>query len=117
MLGLGTTVAVLIGVSIGAGLVRGIMSLIQATAITERWGAAHYGRLNGLVTAPVVIVLALAPWAGTALATATGSYVDTYLVLAAIAVLAAIIALASIPRLRGGTATVRPRPVHGPSST
>ena len=91
LLGLGTTVAVLIGVSIGAGLVRGIMTLIQATAITERWGATHYGRLNGLLSAPVAIVMALAPWMGTALATATGSFARSYLVLAGLAIVAAIV--------------------------
>jgi hypothetical protein len=48
--------------------VRGIVTLIQVTAITERWGATHYGRLNGLMSAPGVIVMALALWAGTALA-------------------------------------------------
>ncbi|MGN2638967.1 MFS transporter [Nocardia takedensis] len=98
LLGLGTTVIVLIGVSIGAGLVRGIMTLIQATAITERWGATHYGRLSGLMSAPVVIVMALAPWAGTALSAWTGSYANTYLLLAALAVVAAAVALASVPR-------------------
>ncbi|WP_253811515.1 MFS transporter [Nocardia amikacinitolerans] len=98
LLGLGTTVMVLTGVSVGAGLVRGIMTLIQATAITERWGATYYGRLSGLMSAPVVIVMALAPWAGTALTAWTGSYADTYLILAAIAVVAAIIAFASTPR-------------------
>ncbi|MFX0574520.1 MFS transporter [Nocardia nepalensis] len=86
LLGLVTGVAVLIIVAIGAGLMRGVFTLIQATAITDRWGATHYGRLNGLLSAPVVIVMALAPWAGTALSSWTGSYAHAYLVLAGIAV-------------------------------
>ena len=61
LLGLVSAVIVLIAVAIGAGLVRGIFTLIQATAITDRWGATHYGRLSGLLSAPVVIVSALAP--------------------------------------------------------
>ncbi|MGW4334188.1 MFS transporter [Rhodococcus koreensis] len=95
--GIVTSVVALIAVAIGAGLVRGIFTLIQATAITDRWGATHYGRLNGLMSAPVVIVMALAPWAGTALSAWTGSYAHAYLILAALAVVAALIGAASIP--------------------
>ncbi|MGV9870765.1 MFS transporter [Rhodococcus koreensis] len=97
LLGIVTSVVALIAVAIGAGLVRGIFTLIQATAITDRWGATHYGRLNGLMSAPVVIVMALAPWAGTALSAWTGSYAHAYLILAALAVVAALIGAASIP--------------------
>ncbi len=53
--------------------------------------------LNGLMSAPVVIVMALAPWAGTALSAWTGSYAHAYLILAALAVVAALIGAASIP--------------------
>lgn len=98
LLGLAESVTVLIAVAIGAGLIRGVMTLIQAVAITERWGATHYGRLNGLMSAPVVIIMALAPWAGTALTSWTGSYAHTYLILAAVAVVAALAALATTPR-------------------
>ncbi|MDV7347842.1 MFS transporter [Rhodococcus oxybenzonivorans] len=65
LLGIVSTVVALIAVAVGAGLVRGIFTLIQATAITDRWGATHYGRLGGLMSAPIVIIMALAPWAGT----------------------------------------------------
>src|SRR5690606_4785229 len=92
LLGLVSAVIALIAVAIGAGLVRGLFTLIQATAITDRWGATHYGRLNGLLSAPVVIVSALAPWAGTVLSAWTGSYAHTYLILGAVAALAAVIA-------------------------
>ncbi|MGV9413096.1 MFS transporter [Nocardia sp. NPDC003693] len=88
LLGVVTGVTALIAVSIGAGLVRGIFTLVQATAITDRWGATHYGRLNGILSAPVVIVMALGPWAGTALSAWTGSFARAYLVLGAIALLA-----------------------------
>lgn len=98
LLGLAESVMVLIAVAIGAGLIRGVMTLIQAVAITERWGATHYGRLNGLMSAPVVIIMALAPWAGTALSSWTGSYAHTYLILAAVAASAAVVATATTPR-------------------
>lgn len=99
LLGAVTTAAALVGAAIGAGLVRGLFTLIQATAITDRWGSTHYGRLGGLMSAPIVLVMALAPWAGTALAGATGSYATAYLVLAVVAALAALLAIASVPRL------------------
>lgn len=97
LLGLATTVTALISIAIGAGLIRGIFTLVQATAITERWGATFYGRLNGLMSAPIVIVMAFAPWAGTVLADWTGSYANTYLVLAGVAALAAAVAAGSMP--------------------
>ncbi|WP_208722146.1 MFS transporter [Rhodococcus qingshengii] len=102
-LGLASSAAALIGIAIGAGLVRGIFTLIQATAITDRWGGEHYGRLNGLMSAPIVIVMALAPWAGTVLSTWTGSYAHAYLVLGAIALVGAVISAATIPALHATT--------------
>lgn len=93
-----TTAFALIAISIGAGVARGITTLVKATAVTDRWGATHYGRLNGLLSAPVVIVMALAPWAGTVLMTWTGSYARAYFVLAVIAAAAALAATATVPR-------------------
>lgn len=49
------------------------------------------------MSAPIVIVMALAPWAGTALSDWTGSYARAYLVLGAVALLAALVAAVSIP--------------------
>jgi len=60
---------VLLATLAGAG--RGLFTLLQATAITDRWGTAHYGRLYGLLTAPALFASALAPWAGAALADLT----------------------------------------------
>ncbi|WP_446446962.1 MFS transporter [Streptomyces chartreusis] len=47
----------LVGIAIMAGMVRGNLTLLQATAVTDRWGAAHYGRLSGLLAAPATIAL------------------------------------------------------------
>ncbi|MFE5647051.1 MFS transporter [Rhodococcus sp. NPDC056516] len=108
-LGLANSAAALISIAIGAGLVRGIFTLIQATAVTDRWGFEHYGRLNGLMSAPIVIVMALAPWAGTVLSTWTGSYAHAYLVLGAIALVGAVISAATIPTLRSAGTIVSVR--------
>ncbi|MBB3038008.1 MFS transporter [Hoyosella altamirensis] len=109
-LGLTSSVTALIGIAIGAGLVRGIFTLIHATAITDRWGGEHYGRLNGLMSAPIVIVMALAPWAGTMLSTWTGSYAHAYLVLGTIALVGAVISTASIPAVRTSTTATTEHP-------
>ncbi|WP_212761188.1 MFS transporter [Nocardia uniformis] len=109
LLGLATGVLALIAVSVGAGLVRGIFTLVKATAVTDRWGATHYGRLNGLLWAPVVVVMALGPWAGTALSAATGSYARAYLVLAAISLVAVLAGSAAgrIPPEQLGARVIR----------
>ncbi|MFZ4190559.1 MFS transporter [Streptomyces pseudogriseolus] len=85
--------ALLIAVSIVAGMVRGNLTLLQATAITDRWGAIHYGRLSGLLAAPATTATALAPFAGAALATPLGGYPHLFGVLALVSGLAALIAL------------------------
>lgn len=85
--------ALLIALAIAAGMVRGNLTLLQATAITDRWGTAHYGRLSALLTAPATIAAALAPFAGAALAPSLGGYPQLFLVLAALSGLAAMLAL------------------------
>jgi MFS family permease len=88
----------LIAGSVLAGVTRGIFTLVQATAITDRWGPVHYGRLNGLLTAPVMLTAAIAPWAGSALAAWLGGYPAVFVVLGVIGVLAAALSTASVPR-------------------
>jgi len=81
-----TTVAVLVGVA------RGIDTLLQATAISDRWGVRGFGRLNGLLTAPVMVSAAVAPFAGAALAEVAGGQANAFLLLALVAVAAAVAA-------------------------
>ena len=88
---------VLIALGIVLGLARGIYTLIQATAITDRWGPAGYGTLNGILTAPSLVAAAAAPFVGAALAQMLGGYSAAFLVLAGVAVLAAILAAFARP--------------------
>ncbi|MBT2527689.1 MFS transporter [Streptomyces sp. ISL-99] len=90
--------ALLIALSTVAGIVRGNLTLLQATAITDRWGTTHYGRLSGLLAAPTTTASALAPFAGTALAMPLGGYPQLFVALAAISVLASVGALRAAPR-------------------
>ncbi|TQJ52852.1 MFS transporter [Streptomyces sp. SLBN-115] len=95
--------ALLIALSIAAGMVRGNLTLLQATAVTDRWGTSHYGHLSGLLTAPATTAAALAPFAGAALAAPFGGYPHLFALLAVISGFAALIA----------TATRPPRPCQG----
>ncbi|WP_344861786.1 MFS transporter [Amycolatopsis ultiminotia] len=97
LLSLLTTTVALIAASVVAGMARGVFTLLQATAITDRWGPAHYGRLNGLLSAPMTVTMALAPFAGSALAAVFGSYRPAFLALAAVNLAAAILALTVTP--------------------
>ena len=94
----GPAVALVIA-AVLAGAARGIYTLLQATAVTDRWGATHYGRLNGLLSAPSTFAAALAPWAGAALAGPLGGYPALFLVLGLFGVLAAALSTLAGPAM------------------
>ncbi|WP_253719828.1 MFS transporter [Brevibacterium renqingii] len=64
----------LIGIAMLAGGVRGCMTLLQATAVSDRWGTKNFGAVNGVFVAPITAGTALAPVAGPALAGVLGGY-------------------------------------------
>ncbi|SCE41310.1 hypothetical protein GA0115240_159011 [Streptomyces sp. DvalAA-14] len=80
----------LVVLAVVAGMVRGNLTLFQATATTDRWGTTHYGRLSGLLAAPTTTASALAPFTGTALALPLGGYPALFLLLAAMPALGAV---------------------------
>ena len=88
----------LVGLGMGLGLARGIYTLVQATAVTDRWGTGAYGRLNGILTAPALAASAAAPFVGATLATVLGSHAEAFLVLAGIGVVAAALMAGAAPR-------------------
>ncbi len=90
--------ALLVAAAMLAGAARGVFTLLQATAISDRWGTAHYGRLGGILTAPAMLATALSPWAGAALAGLLGGYPAVFVLLALIAAAAAGLSLGSVPR-------------------
>ncbi|WP_240662707.1 MFS transporter [Streptomyces sp. WAC 06738] len=89
--------ALLAALSVAAGTVRGNVTLLQATAVTDRWGTTHYARLTALLTAPAITASAVAPVAVTALATPLGGYPRVFLLLAACSATAALLTL-TLPR-------------------
>ncbi len=100
LLGLFTSLTALVLVAIAAGVMRGIMTLLQATAVTERWGPTHYGHLSGILSAPVMLTMALGPFIGAALASLLNGYGAMFLVLGGVAVAAAVLAAATTVRSR-----------------
>ena len=76
-----------------AGVARGLLTLIQATAVTDRWGIEHFGRLSGLLGAPIMLSTALAPFGGALLAAVSGGFQNAFLLLAAMCAIAAVLAL------------------------
>ncbi|MFI6941938.1 MFS transporter [Streptomyces sp. NPDC050418] len=91
----------LIGLSVLAGMVRGNLTLLQATAVSDRWGTAHYGRLSALLAAPATVAAALAPWAGASLAGLLGGYPGLFVALSGVSAVAVLFALASGASDRG----------------
>lgn len=68
--------------SFAAGLARGVFTLVQATAVSDRWGTHSYGARTAVLSAGVAGAVAFAPWAGAALAGALGSYPAAFVALA-----------------------------------
>ncbi len=92
-----TAAALLIVISLAAGVARGIVTLLQATAVTDRWGTRDYGRLSGVLNGPMMLSVAIAPFLGAILADWLGSYEAMFGVLAGLAVLGIGAIAASIP--------------------
>jgi MFS family permease len=87
-------VVAVMGLSFIAGSARGIFTLIQATAVSDRWGIAGFGVRNGIVSGGVMAASAVAPWAGAVLAAGFDSHSLAFLALAGATV--AAIALVAI---------------------
>jgi MFS family permease len=89
--------AALVAAAVALGAVRGACTLLQATAVADRWGTARYGTLSGFFAAPITAATALAPWAGTALAEGLGSYAAAFTLLAGVVLVAAALAWWTAP--------------------
>ncbi|MCS3842895.1 MFS transporter [Microbacterium sp. AK031] len=77
----------LISIGIATGAVRGAQTLVQGSAVADRWGARNYGAINGVFAAPITLVGAFGPAIGPLLAVATGSYSAMALIAVALAAL------------------------------
>ena len=70
-------------VSFVGGMARGMFTLVQATAVSDRWGPRAYGARNGVLSGVMMGASALAPWAGSLLADHVGGYDVAFWFLAA----------------------------------
>ena len=75
------------------GAVRGAHTLVQASAVADRWGHAQYGRLNGALALPVIALTALAPGAAATIAAAVGSYQALAFLMAALCGVGGLLAI------------------------
>lgn len=82
----------LIAVGITAGAVRGAQTLVQGSAVADRWGTRNYGSINGVFAAPITAISALGPALGPVIAIAVGGYSAMALVMVGLAAVAAVTA-------------------------
>jgi MFS family permease len=82
----------LVVLGVVAGAVRGAYTLVQASAVADRWGTRNYGSINGTFMAPVTIAAALTPAIGPAVAAGVGSFSAMVAIMAGAALAAAVAA-------------------------
>lgn len=96
------TAVALVTASLLVGVGRGAFTLVQATAVSDRWGVVGFGARNGLLTVPVLLATAAGPWVGSLLAELTGGPSGAFVTMAALAALAVALAPATRPAPRAG---------------
>jgi MFS family permease len=85
-------VALVIAIAVLAGACRGMHTLLQASAVSDRWGVRSFGRINGVFSAPTTVGIALAPAGGVLVAELVGGFPAGYVVLGCLAVAAGLVA-------------------------
>ncbi|GAB3227466.1 MFS transporter [Glycomyces halotolerans] len=95
---LATPISVVFAVVIVLGAARGAFTLLEATAVSDRWGTAAFGHRYGVFSAPSTIAIAVAPAAGALIADRLGSYPAMFALLAALMLAAAALAVIGQPR-------------------
>lgn len=85
----------LLVVAILAGAIRGMQTLVQANSVSDRWGSANYGAINGVFSAPLTVLVALTPALGPLFADSIGSFAAMTAILAGVAALGALLARSS----------------------
>lgn len=83
----------LISVAVLAGGARGCHTLLQATAVSDRWGTQNFGRINAVFNAPMTALGALAPVSGPAIAGMLNSYPAMAVIMAMILTIASFLTI------------------------
>ncbi|MFV3130343.1 MFS transporter [Niveispirillum sp. KHB5.9] len=97
----GTGMAALAGFALVYGAANGILTIVRGAAVPEMLTRRAYGAINGLLTTPIGIVRALAPFLAALIHEATGGYGG---------VLAAFIIMAALMTLVFWLVAIRPKP-------
>ncbi|WP_407320026.1 MFS transporter [Isoptericola halotolerans] len=84
-------VVAIFAATIVLGAARGAFTLLEATAVSDRWGIRGFGLLYGVISAPATLALAVAPAAGALLARWLGGYTSTFGLLAGLMLTAALL--------------------------
>jgi MFS family permease len=82
------------------GATRGVFTLLEATAVSDRWGTNGFGTLYGIYSAPATIAMAVTPFAGALLTRQLGGNQALFIAMAALLAVAALAALATNPAPR-----------------
>lgn len=85
----------LCAMAVVAGAGRGLHTLLQASAVSDRWGTRAFGRVNGVFSAPLTLSVALAPAGGVLVAGAVGGFPLAFAVLGVLTLVAALGAVAT----------------------
>jgi MFS family permease len=86
-------IGLLLAVAVVAGAGRGMHTLLQASAVSDRWGTRAFGRINGVLSAPMTLGVALAPAGGVVVAGLVGGYPAAFAVLGGVALVCGLVAL------------------------
>lgn len=84
-----------VAIGVVAGAIRGAQTLVNASAVADRWGTENYGAINGVFAMPITIVGALTPAIGPIIAAGAGSYAMVAFIMAGVALLGALLARGS----------------------
>ncbi|MBD3943969.1 MFS transporter [Microbacterium sp. NEAU-LLC] len=91
--GFASGVGAIIAAGVAVGAVRGALTLVQASAVADRWGARSYGKLNGVLAAPITALTALAPGTAALIAATLGSYASMAFAMAGVCALGGVLAI------------------------
>lgn len=82
----------IVAFAILTGAARGCTTLLEATAVSDRWGTKNFGTVNGIFMAPMTALMAIAPVVGPFFASILGGYPVMAAAMAGLATLGVILA-------------------------
>ncbi|CAM3102675.1 MFS transporter [Stackebrandtia soli] len=94
---IGQPIAV-IAAAVAFGATRGILTLLEATAVSDRWGTNAFGTLYGIYSAPATVAMAVTPFAGALLTERLGGNEALFLAMAGLLIVGAIAAVSTNPK-------------------